>query len=89
MHFVAKHWIRGLFAIGGGLLFYAFAFDVTQAGGFSWDDPPELTEPYLPQIAVAENLYLSGWIVLGIAVSAYCLRGLYRIVASGSRVPDP
>ena len=79
MQIFAKYWIRILTVLGGGLLLYSFHYDVTQAGGFSWDDPPELTEPYWPQIAVVNRLYRIAWTILGVAAVGYFLRGLIRL----------
>lgn len=68
-----------LLILGGGLLVYAFYYDVTRAGGFSWDDPAELRQPYRLQIATAHRLYMTGGIVLGIAVTGGVLDAVLRV----------
>ncbi len=75
---IAKYWIQALVVLGGGMHVYAFHYDTSRAGGFSWDDPPELTERYLPQIAVAARLYQVAWLILGVAAAGYFVRGLIR-----------
>jgi len=60
------------------MLFYALLYDTSQAGGFSWDDPPELIQPYLPQMAVADRLYQVAWIILGVAAAGFLVRGVIR-----------
>jgi hypothetical protein len=45
---------------GIGFLAVAFNYDV-YAGGFSWDDPPELTAPYEQQLATANRMYSAAW----------------------------
>jgi hypothetical protein len=79
MQMISKFWIRALFVLGGGMLFYAFHYDVSRTGGFSWDDPPELMEPYLPQIAVADRLYQVGWTICGVAAAGFFVRAMVRI----------
>lgn len=87
MRIISKYWIRGLLVLGGGLLFYAFHYDTSQAGGFSWDDPPELTQPYLPQIAVADRLYQVAWTTLGVAAAGILVRSMIRKARAGQGTP--
>jgi lysophospholipid acyltransferase (LPLAT)-like uncharacterized protein len=78
MRIFAKYWLRALWGVGGAAIGYAFYYDVTKAGGFSWDDPEELMAPYWPQIAVADRLYTAAWIILGVAVTGWLVRSLLR-----------
>ena len=84
MQMISKYWIPALFVLGVGMLFYAFHYDVSRAGGFSWDAPPELMEPYLPQIAVADRLYQVGWTTCGVAAAGFLARAIIRIARAES-----
>lgn len=77
--FLAKYWLRALFVTGVAMLSYAFHYDTSYAGNFSWDVPPDSMDIYWQRIAIADRLYKIALTILGAAAVSLIARWMIRL----------
>jgi hypothetical protein len=70
---------RGLFMLGGIFLISGFLYDCTFAGGFSWDDPPEITLLFERQMAVVDSIYTCATVTLGLGIVIFSVHLIRRV----------